>query len=65
VRAVKELGVFWALINETAARLTPRRLQSAPVTQRPVVLMRLLHLEDSVRDAELVEHVIRQEWPGM
>src|SRR3954470_11100645 len=26
--------------------------------------MRLLHLEDSPRDAELVEHVIRQEWPA-
>jgi PAS domain S-box-containing protein len=26
--------------------------------------MRLLHLEDSVHDADLVEHMIRREWPA-
>ena len=52
--AIKELGVFWALLNEPP----PHRggwPSNAVIAQPSAEPLRILHLEDSDLDAELIE----------
>ena len=51
VNAVKELGVFWALINEPP----PGSVKKVAVTQSP---LRILLLEDNAADAQLIRDLL-------
>ena len=74
VEAVRQIGIFWAVHNEPPPGTRPRpggaeggrrramtRQVSAAAPDRP---LRLLHLEDSPADAELIHLTLAEAWPG-
>ncbi len=62
VDAVREIGAFWAVLNERA----PGSVRKSGSMRRAMSeRVRILHVEDDPRDAELVREVVAGRPPGL